>query len=385
MQNTYLKIFTVLLLSVAIIGCESSNNTPVITAATAPSVIKIKRYATIWERMADEFTIPANQNNPRVQKFIKSYTRENSYYLIKYSEQSKPYLYHVVSMLEERGMPVELALLPIVESEYRPYAKSNMGASGLWQLAALTGRLYGLKQDSYFDGRRDVTQATRAALGHLQYLYERFDNDWLLALAAYNAGHVRVEQAIKRNKQLGKPTDYWSLSLPKETQNFVPKFLALVYLVKNSQKLNINLARVPNKPYFAEVKLDSQINLQQAAKFAEVDVADLKLLNSGYRTHVTPPKGPHQILLPVQKVSTFKANLSTDRAAKASVQAQAKQAAQTTTTKSKSTSSTTKLHVVKNGDTLTKISDKYKVSIKTIKNKNNLKSDTINIGQRLSI
>ena len=197
MRHHYLKVFTVILLIVGIIGCDSQARLPTV-------LVGQKLHASTWDRMTDSFRIKTHHYNPRVQYFVRQYSANNGAKLIKNSQNAAPYIYHIVRMLEERGLPSELALLPIVESEYRPHATSNRGAAGIWQLAAATGRIYGLKQDSWYDGRKDIEAATAAALGHLLFLYEKFDNDWLLALAAYNAGHGRVEKAIRINKKLGK-------------------------------------------------------------------------------------------------------------------------------------------------------------------------------------
>ncbi len=332
-------------------------------------------HKTVWDRMATTFTLKANQTNPRVQRFIKQYAREDYYHLIKFSEQARPYLFHIVQMLEERGLPAELALLPIIESEYYPFATSKKGAMGIWQLAYQTGRAYGLRQDKWYDGRRDIEAATKAALDHLRDVYLEQKKDWLLTLAAYNAGSGRVAAAIKRNKSLGKPTDYWSLSLPQETQYFVPKFLALVYLIKNHHELGINLADVPNKPYFDKVKLQKQINLQQAAKLAEIDLKELKHLNPAHNSNLTHPHGPHELVLPIQKVAIFNANLDNHNAIK-----------RTTYTQIPTKSKTSKIvHTVNRGDTLHLIAARYSTTIQQIMHKNNLTSDIIHRGQKLSI
>lgn len=304
MKKIYLKISAVLLLTLVLCGCDQQNS----FHSRAIHLVRPKSSITVWDRMANEFSFDTHSNNPRVQRFIKQYTRGNAQNLIKISNQAKPFIYHVVTMIEDRDMPTELALLPIIESEYKPFATSHRGASGIWQLASLTGRIYGLKQDQWADERKDVEAATIAALNYLDSLYERYDHDWLLALAAYNAGHGRVDQAIRANRRAGKPTDYWSLNLPKETQYFVPKFLALVHLVKNSHKVGIKLAPIPNKPYFAKVKLNAPIDLHKAAHLAKVDIKEVKHLNPSCRANTTHPRGPHKIILPVSNVSVFKAN-----------------------------------------------------------------------------
>lgn len=378
MNKTFLKIFTVLMLSIAIIACDLQGPAMQYASTATSKLLTVECHNTVWDRMADNFTFKSHQNHPRVQQFIKQYNRENFAKLIKFSEHASPYLYHVVELIEEQGLPPELALLPIIESEYMPTATSNRGASGIWQLAALTGKLYGLKQDQWYDGRKDIDASSKVALKYLQYLYEKFDGDWLLALAAYNCGDARVMSAIRTNKRLGKPTDYWSLKLPQETMYFVPKFLSLVYLIKNHRDLEINLAEIPNKPYFSSVTLNNQINLQRVATLAEIDIKEVKKLNPALRTQTTHPKGPHKILLPVKHVDVFHTNM-------------AYQAKKTPINKAKQKTNATKItthttvHTVNRGDTLNFIANKYNTSVKAIMHKNKLKSDIIISGQRLAI
>lgn len=372
MQSIYLKILTVLLAASIIGGCDlqTSANTRKNTPKIA--MVREKKVKTVWDRMSSNIQIKTNYNNPRVQYFIKQLTRSEAQNLIAFSEQAAPYLYHVVTLLEEQGLPSELALLPIVESEYKPHATSSKGAAGIWQLASMTGRLYGLKQDNWYDGRRDIDAATKVAIEHLQYLYEKFNHDWLLALAAYNCGDARLSQAIRKNKQLGKPTDYWSLSLPKETMYFVPKFLAITYLIQNSQKYGIALAPILNQPYFENVKLTAPIDFHTAANLAKLDVAEVKRLNPGYHKHTTHPQGPHQIALPVKHVPIFRANFM---AQKIKTKPKPKQP----------TPTSNNTYTVHKGDTLNIIAAKYSTSVQAIKNKNNLKSDIIRSGQQLAI
>ncbi|HSX20702.1 MAG TPA: transglycosylase SLT domain-containing protein [Gammaproteobacteria bacterium] len=361
-----------------LIGCDTHKPSATTYASTTTTMVIVPNEPnTVWDKMANDFTFKAHQTNPRVERFIKQYSRENFNQLVTVSKQAAPYLYHVVNTLQERGLPAELALLPMIESEYRTTATSKRGAVGLWQLAAMTGRINGLKQDQWYDGRKDIDAATKVALNHLEYLYNRFNHDWLMALAAYNAGDARVAAAIRNNKKAGKPTDYWSLNLPQETQYFVPKFLSLVYLIKNYRSLDINLETVPNKPYFGKVKLSKQIHLEHAAKLAEVDVKEVKRLNAAYRSHITHPNGPHDIVLPLHQIATFKANLAALASIPKTTTPKQVQIAQNTTGQT--------VHVVNRGDTLHLIASKYKTTVKSIKHKNNLSSDIIRSGQKLSI
>lgn len=361
-----------------LIGCDTHKpSTPSYATTTNAMMIIPNEPNTVWDKMANDFSFKMHQTNPRVERFIKQYSRENYYQLISISKQAAPYLYHIVNTLEERGLPPELALLPMIESEYRPTATSNRGAVGLWQLAAMTGRINGLKQDQWYDGRKDIDAATKVALNHLEYLYNRFNHDWLLALAAYNAGDARVAAAIRNNKRAGKSTDYWSLTLPQETQYFVPKFLSLVYLIKNYRSLDINLETVPNKPYFGKVKLSKQIHLEHAAKLAEVDYKEVKRLNAACRTQMTHPNGPHDIVLPLHQIATFTANFNAIANAPKPKTTKQVQLAKNTTGQT--------IHTVNRGDTLHLIASKYRTTVKAIMHKNKLTSDIIRSGQKLAI
>lgn len=206
----------------------------------------------IWDRIRLNYGIRATKEQHQVQRHIKKYIAQDKM-LYQYSKNAKPYIYHIVEQLEQRGMPSELALLPMIESAFQPKATSPKGAAGLWQFMPATGRQYGLKWKKGYDERRDLVASTRAALDYLEFLYDEFD-DWMLALAAYNSGEATVHRAIKKNQRAGKSTSFWSLPLPEETKNYVPKLLALAEVVKNPDKHEITLAAIQNKPYQRSVK-----------------------------------------------------------------------------------------------------------------------------------
>lgn len=368
-------VMIVTLTAIACSGCDMRlTNRHTHSSNQVVSFLSQPEAKCVWRRMATSFKMHSHYNNPRVQTYIKRYSAENAHHLVKYSKQASPYLYHIVDILEEQGMPHELALLPIVESEYKPSATSHVGAAGLWQLAPAVGRMYGLKHDHWYDGRRDVELATRAALSHLKVYHDKFNGDWLLALAAYNAGDGRVRAAIKANQRAGKPTDYWSLSLPKETQHFVPKFLALVYLVQNAPDLNIELAHIPNQPHFTKVDLVSPIDIDHAAELAGIEVKEFKQLNPALRAHATHPHGPYHINIPAKNVALFKRNYQV-------VLKNPKPIAP----KVVPNSNGQKFHTVAKGDTLNLIASRYSTTVKSIKAKNSLKSDIIRSGQKLAI
>ncbi len=268
----------------------------------------------LWTRLQDNFQLASNAQShenraTHVDKHVERFSR-NEKALQQISTQATPYLYYIVDELEKRGMPGELALLPIVESAYIPHATSQQGASGLWQFMSSTATHYGLHQDAIYDGRLDVKASTDAALDHLHSLYHQFDQDWLLTLAAYNAGEGRVQRAIKRNQKSGKPVTFWDLPLPKETREYIPKLLALAKIIGAPEQHNVVLPHIANTPYFEMVDPGTHIDFKKVAQLAGVNIRELKKLNPGYRNAHTHPTGPQVILLPVKNVKTFQCNLN---------------------------------------------------------------------------
>ena len=285
-------------------------------------------------------------------------------YLERTFGRGERYLYHIVTQLEERNMPLELTLLPIVESAFEPFGYSRARASGLWQFIPGTGKRFGLKQNWWYDGRRDIVESTRAALDYLQFLHEEFNGDWLLAVAAYNSGEVNVHRAINRNLSLNKPTDFWHLKLPRETRAYVPKLLAMSRLVRDPQALGIEFWSIANEPYFASVETGGQIDLKMAAELAGITVDEITHLNPAFNRWATDPDGPHQLLVPIESSELFRESLGQvlpeervrlDR------------------------------HAVQSGDTLSTIARRYSVSVAVVKEINGLKGTQLRTGQDLLI
>ncbi|GAC1453899.1 MAG: LysM peptidoglycan-binding domain-containing protein [Steroidobacteraceae bacterium] len=238
-----------------------------------------------------------------------SYYAGNPDYLQRAFGRADLYLYHIVTQLEARGMPQELALLPVVESAFEPYAYSRASASGLWQFIPGTGSHFGLNQDWWYDGRRDIVESTRAALDYLQALHDEFDGDWLLAIAAYNCGEAWVERAVRANRAAGRPVDFWHLRLPRETRAYVPKLLAMKRLVRDPATYGLAISPIPNQPYFARVTTIGQINLRIAGQIANVSPEELYELNPAFHRWATDPAGPHYLLLPVDSADVFTASI----------------------------------------------------------------------------
>jgi len=266
------------------------------------------QYADLFDRMRAGFHIE-DADRAMIDQQLAWFASHPDY-LERAFGRAELYLYHIVTELEARGMPLEIALLPVVESAFEPYAYSRARASGLWQFIPGTGSRYGLRQDWWYDGRRDVVESTRAALDYLQSLHDEFNGDWLLAIAAYNCGELAVEHALDVNRQKGKPLDFWSLKLPKETQAYVPKLLAMRRLVLDPEKYDISISPIPNQPYFTRVDTRGQIDLKLAAEIAGVTDEEIYELNPAYHRWATDPAGPHYLLLPIDGAQTFSQNIS---------------------------------------------------------------------------
>jgi membrane-bound lytic murein transglycosylase D len=285
-------------------------------------------------------------------------------YLDRTFQRGERYLHFIVSEIEARGMPLELALLPIVESAFNPVAYSRARASGLWQFIPATGLRYGLKQNWYYDGRRDVAAATRAALEYLQYLCNEFDGDWLLAIAAYNAGEATVGRAVAKNRAAGKAIDFFSLSLPRETRAYVPKLLAMRRIVADPGAQGLAFAPIADAPYFTEVAVAGQIDLGVAADLAGISKEELLALNPAFNKWVTDPDGPHTLLVPVERAAQLLEGLTA---------LPPEQRVRVV------------YHRVRSGETLGGIADRYGVSVAALRTANHILSTTIHAGQDLLV
>ena len=285
-------------------------------------------------------------------------------YLDRVFIRAQRYLPFIVAELERRNLPLELALLPIVESAYDPFAYSHGRAAGLWQMIPGTAKRFGIKQNWWYDGRRDVVDSTRAALDYLEYLRDFNNGDWLNAIASYNSGEGNVRRAVRRNTQANKPVDFWSLHLPKETSMYVPKLLALVEIVADPAKYNVTLPRVPNEPQFVVADIGSQLDLALAAELAGVDIDTIYQFNPGYNRWSTDPSGPHSLVMPVDVAEDFKIALN-DVPVSERVRWQR--------------------HKVRDGEAISQIAEKYNTTVATIRSANNLRGNTIRAGHYLMI
>jgi len=267
---------------------------------------------SIWPRLKNGFSFKSRPSK-RAKKIIKKYEtwyKNRPEYIERMLVRSEKYLFHVVEQVQLRGMPTEIALLPMIESAYNPLAKSRMKAMGMWQFIPSTGKVYGLKQNWWRDDRRNVIDSTTAALDYLEKLYGMFGS-WELALAAYNAGEGRVGRAIKRNKKLKRPTDYYNIRLPRETRNYVPKLLAIKNIISNPAKYDLYISDIADKPYFASIPLPKEIDTDLIAEFAEIPMEEFQLLNAQHKRPLMRSENYSQeVLLPINSIQTFHNNMA---------------------------------------------------------------------------
>ena len=325
-------------------------------------VVPAKAWNDLLERIRNNFDL-SWEMNARVEQELNWFLRHPDY-LDRVFKRSQRYLPHIAAELDRRGLPQEIALLPIVESAFDPFAYSHGRAAGLWQIIPGTGRRFDVRQNWWYDGRRDILDSTRAALDYLTALHKMMDGDWLLAIASYNSGEGNVLRGIRRNRRAGKPTDFWNISVPRETSTYVPRLLALVALVRDPDAYGIKLPTVVDEAQFDVVDFDSQVDLALAAELAGTDVDTLYSFNPGFNQWATDPEGPHRLVLPAGLGAEF---------AEALEQVPVDQRVRW------------KRHRVRSGQTLSEIADHYKTTLAQIRSANNLRGNMIRAGSFLMI
>ena len=361
------------LLTLIISACATVSNSDVILLDSKPINAKSEKIVEnqlnetsidIWERIRRELTIKIPDDQIAATSIYRERLYKNQSAVNRISKSGQRYLFHTLSRAQELDLPVELALLPFVESEFDPYAKSVDGATGIWQFMPATGKEWGLKSNWWYDGKKDVLASTEAALKFLSYLHQKFDEDWLLAMAAYNTGPTRVNRAIKKNKTQDKGIRFWDLDLPKETTAYVPKLLVLCELINNPKSFEVNLPSIANRPYFQRVKIPGQLDLMQAADLAGLKPETIYELNPGFNQWATDPSGPHYLLLPIGVSDRFITQLESldendlvrwDR------------------------------YKIRRGDSLSRIASRYKIEVAVLKEINGMNDDLIIAGKEIMV
>ena len=268
-----------------------------------------KSAGNLWDRVKAGYTLVPETSQANFTESIDFYLKYRKH-IAKLGKNAEPYLHYIVEALEKRGMPMELALLPAIESAYQPHAYSPAHASGLWQFIPGTAKMFGLKTNHWYDGRKDITASTEAALDYLQTLHQKMDGDWLKAIAAYNCGEGNVFKAIDKNLALGKPTDFWSLDLPRETKQYVPRLMALSTIIEKADRYGVDLEPIDDRPYLTSVDIKGQINLDFAAQLSGVPKSELKRLNPGLKRNTTNPNGSGTLLVPVAQAAHLRQQLA---------------------------------------------------------------------------
>jgi len=318
-----------------------------VTEKDASAIGISARPTDLWERIRNGFAM-AEMDSEEVRNSEDFYANRPEY-VKRIIERSKRYLFHIVEEVERRSMPAEIALLPIIESAFNPRAYSSSHASGIWQFIPSTGKNYGLKQNWWHDDRRDIVAATSAALDYLQNLYNMF-GDWELVLASYNWGEGAVGRSLIKNRNNGLPADFRNISLPPETQNYVPRLIAIKNIISNPAAYGVELESVPNQPYFETVATTRHIDVKLAAKLADISVDEFNALNPAHNRPVINVNGSRALLFPVDKVETFTANLKNHDKPLVSWQA----------------------YQVKKGETAEKISARYGINVRRLKEVNDI-------------
>jgi len=351
-------------------AAETTENSPSEkTASLNPTVTETVQETllgdmNLWHFLQQSFELEySNPGDKLIERFEARYSNHPAYFE-RVSKRAYWYLPYIVEEIEKRGLPYDLAIIPIVESELRPTAVSTSNAAGLWQFIPSTGERFGLRQDWWVDERKDFIQSTRAALDYLSFLLSEFDNDWELALASYNAGSGRVRKAINENLRAKRPTTYSYLELPGETRSYLPKFVAIRNIISDPERHGVNLRPIPKTATISVIDAKQQTDLALLASLLSLNPDLLKELNPGYLRGVIPPTGRHQIAVPAELAVTLSGTL-----AKTALWDEL----------------AWDIHHVKKGEYLDAIAARYNTKTQIIKRLNNLESDTIYPGQTLRI
>lgn len=352
MLKIFVKTLLIFILSLSQLSCSSLFKDSIIIDEQNCNT------TSVWYYLRKNFKLTKCIDYKKINAHATIIAKDPQY-IKQLVQRAGPYIDYIIGKLEQNQLPIEIALLPMIESNFNPFAQSSAGAAGLWQMMPGTATGFGVAQNCWYDGRKDIVDSTNAAIKYLQYLYKLFDSDWLLALAAYNSGEGTIKKAIANNRKNNKPTDFWSLDIPQQTKDYVPRLLALVAIINNPKKYNVTLPSFEQKKYFKIIQIDTQISLHTIAKLANLSLDDIILLNPGYTKNNTSPVDKNKILLPCNSINNFKHNLKHF--------------------------SHTVNYKVKPKDSLIKIAKQFKVTIQEIQSINKLSNNNIRIGQILVI
>lgn len=318
---------------------------------------------TVWDLTRNHLSLELDHQDARISREMQ-WLKDNPEHITTVSQRALPYYQYILEQVLSRDMPSEIALIPFIESGYDPFVVSPAAAAGPWQFIPNTASSFGLENNWWYDERRDILASTDAALNYLAYLNNLFAGDWLITFAAYNAGEGNVARAINRNRDAGKPTDYWSLSLPNETMRYVPKLLATAKVIRDADSLGVELEAIPTDPYFTQIDTGGQLALSQAAQLAEIDLDELKRLNPALNHWSTAPEGPYTMLVPVEQAEQLQHALI------------------------EMTNPSDNLYLsytINEGDTLGGIARKFGTSVAVIQKINQLESTQIRAGKTLQV
>lgn len=318
----------------------------------------------LWDVLREEFSLPHYENSPAVQAKIEWFMN-NQDFLLRSASRSAPYLYYILQQVKKRHLPAELVLLPIVESGYNPFNRSPVGAAGIWQLMPSTASGLGVKQNGWYDGRRDVIASTHAALNYLAYLQSFFEGNWLWAIAAYNTGEGNVLSAIKKNIRAGYDTSFWSLPLAQETRDYVPSLLALAIIISHPERYPVYFPPVRNAPYLAQVAVATKISVKDAAQLAGLNYNRMLQLNPGFKNPTKKTKSPYKLVLPIENVVQFSENLANSPFTPTQINW---------------------IHYkVKSGDTLASVAKKFRTTTVALRKLNHITKSSLRHGSQLLI
>lgn len=355
----------------------------------------VSNQQNLWPVMSQQFTIPADPRQADVREQLDRDLRHPKY-IHMLTENARPYLFYVFQETQKLHLPAELALLPMIESEYTPSGRSYAGAVGLWQLMPDTANDYGVKMNYWYDGRKSTIVSTKVALMFLSYLYQQFNHNWLLALAAYNAGPGTVINAMRYNEEHGRPTDFWALPLPQQTRAYIPKLLALAAIIEHPHTYGVHLTPVPDKPITSTVTIKQETSLTTIAKEAQTSVSTVKKLNPELKQASTPPNEKVAVVLPANKKQVFVKEAKAQKAIKKEIAANHAKKVVATNSQTKPSpqkkpivaqANKTSLHtiIVQPGGELHKIAEQYHTTTQHLMIANHLRTSILQPGQRLIV